>query len=115
MNVCSGKFRSVLLLTSIMGLLPFTALAEQETIQATLTLAPHVPPPITRSAPARVVVNFEAHEFIGELTSGTQYTYWGFNHSVPGPMIRVRQNDTVELHLKNTRTIDFRTILTSTP
>ncbi|MDA0738950.1 MAG: copper-containing nitrite reductase [Nitrospirae bacterium] len=101
MNVPGGKLRSVLLIASLISLLPFTALAEQQTIQATLTLAPQVPPPITRSAPARVVVNFEAHEFMGELTNGKQYTYWGFNHSVPGPMIRVRQNDTVEFHLKN--------------
>jgi nitrite reductase (NO-forming) len=29
------------------------------------------------------------------------YTYWTFNGTVPGPMIRVRQGDTVELTLKN--------------
>jgi nitrite reductase (NO-forming) len=93
--------RSIFALTSLLCLLPFAALAEQPTIQASLTFAPQVPPPISRSTPARVVVNFEANEYTGELTHGKQYTYWGFNHSVPGPMIRVRQNDTVEFHLKN--------------
>ncbi len=96
-----SKIRSILIMAALMSLLPLTAVAKQPTIQAALTFAPQVPPPITRSTSARVVVNFEAHEFIGELTHGKQYTYWGFNHSVPGPMLRVRQNDTVEFHLKN--------------
>ncbi len=101
MNVSRSKVGSILVIASLMSVLPLTVLAKQPTIQATLTLAPQVPPPITRSTPARVVVNFEANEFVGELTNGKQYTFWGFNHSVPGPMIRVRQNDTVEFHLKN--------------
>ncbi len=101
MNVSRSKVGSILVIASLMSVLPLTVLAKQPTIQATLTLAPQVPPPITRSSPARVVVNFEANEFVGELTNGKQYTFWGFNHSVPGPMIRVRQNDTVEFHLKN--------------
>ncbi|MDT7041790.1 copper-containing nitrite reductase [Candidatus Nitronereus thalassa] len=95
------KIRSCFAIASLLCLLPFGALAEQPTIQATLTFAPKVPPPISRSTQARVVVDFEANEFTGELTHGEQYTYWGFNQSVPGPMIRVRQNDTVEFHLKN--------------
>lgn len=93
--------RSALLITALLCALPFTALAAQPTVQATSTFAPQVPPPISRATSARVVVNFEAHEFTGELSGGNQYTYWGFNHSVPGPMIRVRQGDTVEFHLKN--------------
>lgn len=101
MHLPYSKVRSTLIIASLLYVLPFSIAAGQPTIQATLTNAPNVPPPISRSTSARVVVNFEAHEFIGELTSGKQYTYWGFNHSVPGPMIRVRQNDTVEFHLKN--------------
>ncbi len=101
MHLSYCKIRSILTFASLLCVLPFSVSAVQPTIQATLTTAPQVPPPISRSTPARVVVNFEAHEFIGELSYGKQYTYWGFNHSVPGPMIRVRQNDTVEFHLKN--------------
>ena len=36
-----------------------------------------------------------------ELADKVQYTFWTFGGSVPGPMIRVRQGDTVELHLMN--------------
>ncbi|MGA8708437.1 MAG: copper-containing nitrite reductase, partial [Steroidobacteraceae bacterium] len=38
---------------------------------------------------------------IKEIADGVRYTFWTFNGSVPGPMIRVRQGDTVELHLRN--------------
>ncbi|MEO8325426.1 MAG: multicopper oxidase domain-containing protein [Nitrospirota bacterium] len=35
------------------------------------------------------------------LLDGTTYTYMTFNKQVPGPLIPVRVDDTVELHLKN--------------
>jgi nitrite reductase (NO-forming) len=73
----------------------------QTPVDAHLTTAPDVPPPITRTNPARVVVNLEAKEFVGTLVEGVQYKFWSFNGTVPGPMIRVRVGDTVELHLKN--------------
>lgn len=71
------------------------------TVQATLTTLPEVPAPITRTQPAKVVVNIEAKEYVGTLADGVQYKFWSFNGTVPGPMIRVRVGDTVELHLKN--------------
>jgi nitrite reductase (NO-forming) len=36
-----------------------------------------------------------------EIADGTRYTFWTFGGSVPGPMIRVRRGDVVELHLMN--------------
>ena len=75
--------------------------AAAETITAQLSTAPDVPRPITRTKPVRMVVNLEAKEFIGPLTEGRKYKFWSFNGTVPGPMIRVRVGDTVELHLKN--------------
>jgi nitrite reductase (NO-forming) len=35
------------------------------------------------------------------LDGKTTYTYWTFNGKVPGPLIRVRVGDTLEVHLKN--------------
>lgn len=90
-----------LVLTLTMGVLPPSTFAEPPTIQATLTNAPHVPPPVSRSTPARVVVHFEAQEFVGKLTDESSYKFWSFNGTVPGPMVRVRVGDTVEFHLKN--------------
>ncbi len=71
------------------------------TIQAELTTLPQVPTPITRKEAAHVVVHVEAKEYVGILADGVQYKFWSFNGTVPGPMIRVREGDTVEIHLKN--------------
>jgi len=38
---------------------------------------------------------------VGKLADGVTYTYWTFGGQVPGPMVRVRVGDTVEIHLKN--------------
>ena len=35
------------------------------------------------------------------------YRYWTFGGSVPGPMMRVRQGDTVELTLQNPTAIEL--------
>ena len=72
-----------------------------ETIQAQLPKAPNVPPPITRSQPATVVVNLESSEWVGPISDDNNYEFWGINGMVPGPMIRVMVGDTVEVHLKN--------------
>ncbi len=80
---------------------PLFSQAEQPVIQAQLALAPHVPAPIRRSTSARVVVHFEAQEFVGALADEHSYQFWSFNGTVPGPMVRVRVGDTVEFHLKN--------------
>ena len=60
-----------------------------------------LPPPITRRTPAHVRVNLETVELEGRLNDGTTYKYWTFDGKVPGPMVRVRVGDTVEVHLKN--------------
>jgi nitrite reductase (NO-forming) len=57
--------------------------------------------PVTRTSPSTVRVDLQTQEVVAEIEKGETYTYWTFNGSVPGPMIRVRVGDTVELHLKN--------------
>ncbi|HEY6103033.1 MAG TPA: copper-containing nitrite reductase [bacterium] len=47
------------------------------------------------------MVNLETREVKGVLAEGVEYVFWTFNGTVPGPMIRVRAGDDVELHLKN--------------
>lgn len=89
--------------SSLLAGLACTSVEAQSTVKATLTTAPAVPPPTTRSGPARVVVELEAREYLGPLTDEVQYNFWSFNGTVPGPMIRVRVGDTVELHLKNSK------------
>ncbi len=70
-------------------------------IEARLGYAPQVAPPVGRDHPARVVVKIEVREVVKELADGVTYTFWTFGGSVPGPMVRVRRGDLVELHLMN--------------
>ncbi|WP_242822365.1 copper-containing nitrite reductase [Thermaerobacter marianensis] len=60
-----------------------------------------VPEPVGQRPPQTVRIDLETVELDGKLDDGTTYTYWTFNGQVPGPMLRVRVGDTVELHLKN--------------
>lgn len=53
------------------------------------------------SGPRHHVVNLETTEVIGQLEDGTTYTYWTYNNRVPGPFIRVRVGDTVEVNMTN--------------
>jgi nitrite reductase (NO-forming) len=51
-----------------------------------------------------VIVNLVATEQTSEIAPGVTYTEWTFNGTVPGPMIRARVGDVVEVHLKNPST-----------
>jgi nitrite reductase (NO-forming) len=75
------------------------AAARPVTVKEIARSAADVPPPITRTAPAHVVVHLETKEVTATLGDGQTYTYWTFDGTVPGPMLRVRVGDTVELHL----------------
>ena len=112
----TGNIRSVTVSAPVAEAAPASAgQAAPIGIQATKPLAPAKPvsakniarpataveAPLNRTAPANVRVDLETQEVVAEITKGETYTYWTFNGSVPGPMIRVRVGDTVELHLKN--------------
>ncbi len=60
-----------------------------------------LPGPIGDRAPETVRVDLETVEIEGQLADGTTFTYWTFNGKVPGPFLRVKIGDTVEVHLKN--------------
>ncbi len=60
-----------------------------------------LPPPIGQRTPQVVRVDLETVELTGRLDDGTTYVYWTFNRKVPGPMLRARVGDTVEVHIKN--------------
>ena len=66
------------------------------------SFAPDVPSPSTRKEQRRVIVNWEMRESQAEIAPGVLYDdYWGFEGRVPGPLLRVREGDLVEIHLKN--------------
>src|SRR5262245_26903150 len=60
-----------------------------------------LPPPVGKRGPQRVRVDLETSEITGNLADGATYRYWTFNQKVPGPFVRVRVGDTVEVRLKN--------------
>lgn len=63
--------------------------------------ATDLPGPLARRGPATVKVDLETVEITGQLADGSTYHYWTFNRKVPGPFIRVRVGDTVEVTMKN--------------
>lgn len=60
-----------------------------------------IPPPINRTGPETVKINIETKEVIAEMAPGIVMNYWTFDGKIPGPFLRVRQGDTVELTITN--------------
>jgi nitrite reductase (NO-forming) len=60
-----------------------------------------LPSPLPAGPQRTLTVDLEAVEVIGKLANETTYNYWTFNGKVPGPFLRVRVGDTVELNFKN--------------
>ncbi len=60
-----------------------------------------VPAPITRKTAETVKLSLTAKEVISEVAKGIYNNYWTYNGQVPGPMLRVREGDTVEVTLTN--------------
>lgn len=104
-----GSRRS--LICSVIGLvlsvISAGPLGAEEAVTAVVTAPPLVPPPIQRATPATVVLTLETTEVKGMLAPGVEYTFWTFGGTVPGPMIRVRVGDTVELTLRNAPGSEF--------
>ena len=74
----------------------------QTVVEADISREPtDVPAPIGKRDPQTVRVDLLSVELEGRLAEGTTFGYWTFNGKVPGPMIRVRVGDTIDIHLKN--------------
>lgn len=72
--------------------------------------------PVGTRGPKKLTVNLETTEVTGQLMDGTTYKYWTFNNKVPGPFIRVRVGDTVEVNMANAKdshmihSVDFHAV-----
>jgi nitrite reductase (NO-forming) len=74
----------------------------QTVVQADISQKPDdVPASVGNRAPQTVRVDLVTVELEARLAEGTTFGYWTFNGKVPGPMLRVRVGDNVEVHLKN--------------
>jgi len=76
--------------------------APQTLVEADISREPSdLPPPIGQREPQTVRVDLFSVEVEGRLAESTTFGYWTFNGKVPGPFIRVRVGDTIDIHLKN--------------
>ncbi len=48
-----------------------------------------------------VRISLRAQEVISQVTPGVYFNYWTYNKQVPGPMLRIKEGDTVEISLTN--------------
>lgn len=61
----------------------------------------NIPPPIDRQEPATITVELETKEVEAHLDEKSTFRFWTFDGTVPGPFIRARVGDTVDVRLKN--------------
>lgn len=69
--------------------------------EAGMTYAPQVPPPIHRIWPARLRVCLDAQKVVAPVDGEKKYEFWTFNGHAPGPFIRARVGDVLEIHMTN--------------
>ena len=100
------KLIALLTSAAVLALAPAAVAAQEAADPAPAVVdivrrATDLPPPLAANSPRHHVVNLETTEVIGQLEDGTTYTYWTYNDRVPGPFIRVRVGDTVEVNMTN--------------
>ena len=79
-----------------------TIAAPQTLVEADISREPtDLPPPVGKRDPRTVRLDLFTVEQEGRLAEATTFGYWTFNGKVPGPFVRVRVGDSVEVHLKN--------------
>ncbi len=97
---------------AIAGLLTSTALGagshahpvENGTAEAPLDIvrAPtDLPGPLGERRSQTIRVGLETVEVTGTLADGASYHYWTFNRKVPGPFVRARVGDSIQVSLHN--------------
>ena len=63
--------------------------------------ADDLPPPLNRTEAQLVSVDLYTEELVAEMMPEVTYQYWTYNGKVPGPFIRARAGDQVEIHLSH--------------
>jgi nitrite reductase (NO-forming) len=99
---------------SLAGLIVMTqfpvVLAHVDIISAVAKDPTDVPPRISRSNPTTVTVDLVAKEVAADIAPGKKFWFWTFaekkgdtigSATVPGPLIRVMEGDTVVINLTN--------------
>jgi len=79
-----------------------TAETDLPVLEAPIAYAPHVPPPITRRTPALLKLDLVSGAKEMQLAPNFTYRFWTFNDKTPGPFIRARVGDVLEVRSTNT-------------
>lgn len=67
--------------------------------KAVVTIAPEVPPPITRRESRIVDLTLDVTRNVAHVAPNATYEFWTFNGHAPGPFVRTRVGDTLHLVL----------------
>ncbi len=105
-SIASTAPKATVKTTGVPGAELYTAPAVRPADAAAVSVAMDpaaVPAPIGARAPQHLKYRLETVELAGKLDDGTSFTYWTFDRKVPGPMLRARIGDTIELTLANAR------------
>lgn len=60
-----------------------------------------VPAALDRNTSEDIKINIKIKEVISEVAPGIYFNYWTFDGTVPGPMYRVREGDTITMSVTN--------------
>jgi nitrite reductase (NO-forming) len=77
------------------------AAADKRAVESVAADPTALPGPIDRDEPTRHEVELEVRELTARIEEGKTFTFLTYEGQVPGPMIRVRQGDTVSLTVTN--------------
>ncbi len=75
--------------------------SDLEVVEDISLSASSMPLKIERDYEDVVKISLIAKEVSSEIEPGVFYDYWTYGGAIPGPLIRVREGDTVEMTLKN--------------
>ena len=73
--------------------------AQVDNIEADPNAVPREPQ--SPEADGVVRISLIAQEVVSEIAPGIYFNFWTYNKQIPGPMLRVKEEDTIELSLTN--------------
>ncbi|CAF4616521.1 unnamed protein product [Rotaria sp. Silwood1] len=87
-----------------------------ESYQHPIVFPPHMPPPIVHDGPMRVQINMDTYIRTKPIDEESCFDWWTYNGGSPGPIIRIRLGDVLEVHFTNNdqsgmqQNIDFHAV-----
>lgn len=84
------------------GVIQVGKAVKTKAISEDISLSPSdLPDSVGKRGEGKLEFTLETVEKQGQLGDGSSYKFWTFNGRVPGPFLRVREGDSVTIHLNN--------------